>query len=104
MTGSYIPRVKIVCTLGPASSTEETLIGLVEAGMNVARLNFSHGTHEQHEETIAMVRRVADSLASPAPSIGGRTLSLSPKVKTVRVTSRSPMTISLRMSTKATGY
>jgi pyruvate kinase len=70
VTGSYIPRVKIVCTLGPASSTEETLIGLVEAGMNVARLNFSHGTHEQHDETIAMVRRVADSLERPIAILG----------------------------------
>ena len=70
MTGSYIPRVKIVCTLGPASSNEATLKGLIEAGMNVARLNFSHATHEQHEETIAMVRRAADSLERPIAILG----------------------------------
>ncbi|MFN2603395.1 MAG: pyruvate kinase [Gemmatimonadaceae bacterium] len=70
MTGSYIPRAKIVCTLGPASSNEETLRGMIEAGMNVARLNFSHGTHAQHEETIALLRRVADSLDSPIALLG----------------------------------
>ena len=70
MTGSYIPRAKIVCTLGPASSNEKTLRGMIEAGMNVARLNFSHGTHAQHEETIALVRRVADSLDAPIALLG----------------------------------
>jgi pyruvate kinase len=70
VTSAYIPRTKIVCTLGPASSTEETVRGLMEAGMNVARLNFSHGTHEQHTGTIAMVRRVADSLDRPIAILG----------------------------------
>ena len=42
-------KTKIVCTLGPASDTKEVLIGLCEAGMNVARLNFSHSTHEEHQ-------------------------------------------------------
>ncbi len=70
MTGAYIPRAKIVCTLGPASSTESTLRGLIEAGMNVARLNFSHATHEQHCEMIAMVRRLADALGRPIAILG----------------------------------
>lgn len=70
MTAVYIPRTKIVCTLGPASSTEEAVQGLMEAGMNVARLNFSHATHDQHAETIAMVRRLADTMKLPIAIIG----------------------------------
>ena len=70
MTGTYIPRTKIVCTLGPASSTEEGIRSLMEAGMNVARLNFSHGTHSQHAETIATVRRLSRDLAQPVAILG----------------------------------
>ena len=54
-------RTKIVCTLGPASSTVEMLEELLAAGMNVARLNFSHGTHEQHAVTIAAARQAANN-------------------------------------------
>ena len=59
-------RTKIVCTLGPASRNEEMLAKMLKNGMNVARLNFSHGTHEYHEESIEMFRRVRDSLGLPA--------------------------------------
>jgi pyruvate kinase len=65
-----IPRTKIVCTLGPASSTKEQLRGLVQAGLNVARLNFSHGTHEQHAQLVARVREVADELGCPVAILG----------------------------------
>ena len=70
MTGIYTPRTKIVCTLGPSTSTEDTLRGLIEAGMNVARVNFSHGTHEQHASTIAMVRRLAKEFGNPIAILG----------------------------------
>ncbi|HZJ01873.1 MAG TPA: pyruvate kinase [Gemmatimonadaceae bacterium] len=70
MTASYVPRTKIVCTLGPASATDEAIKGLIEAGMNVARLNFSHGTHSQHLETVAMVRRCAKELGCPVAILG----------------------------------
>ena len=53
-------RAKIVCTLGPASSTPEKIRDLVDAGMNVARLNLSHGTHELHEESYRMIRKASD--------------------------------------------
>jgi pyruvate kinase len=56
---------KIVCTIGPASSSEEKLRAMVKAGMNVARLNFSHGTHDEHAEFIRTVRRVAEELDEP---------------------------------------
>ncbi|HKO15360.1 MAG TPA: pyruvate kinase [Gemmatimonadaceae bacterium] len=63
-------RTKIVCTLGPASNSREALRGLVEAGLNVARINFSHGTHEQHARTIATVRSVAGEVGRPVAILG----------------------------------
>jgi pyruvate kinase len=53
-------RAKIIATIGPASRDEKTLERLVAAGLDVARLNFSHGTHEQHEEVIAALRRISE--------------------------------------------
>ncbi|NGP87868.1 pyruvate kinase [Fodinibius halophilus] len=53
-------RTKIVCTLGPSSNTEQKIDELVRNGMNIARINFSHGTHKQHEEVINNLRKVAD--------------------------------------------
>jgi pyruvate kinase len=58
-------RAKIVATLGPSSSSEETFRRLVKAGLDVARLNFSHGSHEQKAELIAMVRKVAKEEGRP---------------------------------------
>jgi pyruvate kinase len=54
-----VRRTKIVATIGPASRDPETLVAMVAAGMDVARLNFSHGTHEQHAETAQRVREAA---------------------------------------------
>ena len=47
-----VPKTKIVCTLGPASRSVEMTEKLLRAGMNVARFNFSHGTHDYHQETL----------------------------------------------------
>lgn len=58
-------RAKIVCTLGPASNDLETIIRLVEAGMDVARLNFSHGSHDDHRQVYARVREAADTVGRP---------------------------------------
>ncbi|MFC2015862.1 pyruvate kinase [Chloroflexota bacterium] len=55
-----MPRTKIVCTLGPASDDESTITAFVEAGMAVARLNFSHGSYDDHGRRIGIVRDVAD--------------------------------------------
>lgn len=54
-------RAKIVCTLGPATSTPESIRALVDAGMDVARLNLSHGTHAEHEAVYRMVREASDA-------------------------------------------
>ncbi|MCI8331560.1 MAG: pyruvate kinase [Clostridiales bacterium] len=59
-------KTKIICTLGPASGKEKILEQMLKAGMNVARLNFSHGTHEEHAEMIKKFRKVRDSLKVPA--------------------------------------
>ncbi|MBE6665580.1 MAG: pyruvate kinase [Ruminococcaceae bacterium] len=58
-------KTKIVCTIGPASSSEEVLTEMMLAGMNVARLNFSHGTHEQHQKTIDTIKKVREKLDLP---------------------------------------
>ena len=58
-------KTKIVCTIGPACSDRETLIKMCRAGMNVARLNFSHGTHEGHQKCIDMIKSVRDELDLP---------------------------------------
>ena len=58
-------KTKIICTIGPASDNEETLSKMFEAGMNVARLNFSHGTHEQHQEKIDLIKRVREKMNLP---------------------------------------
>jgi pyruvate kinase len=55
-----VAKAKIVCTLGPATSTPELLRQLIESGMDVARLNMSHGTHADHEKSYQMVREAAD--------------------------------------------
>ncbi len=51
-------QTKIICTLGPASDSYDTILKMANAGMNIVRLNFSHGTHEEHQARIDMVRKV----------------------------------------------
>ncbi len=60
-------KTKIICTLGPASNDEKTISAMVDAGMNVARLNFSHGTHEEHAQKIAMIKKVREQKKIPLP-------------------------------------
>ena len=59
-------KTNIICTLGPASTDEATIEAMLKNGMNVARLNFSHGSHENHKKTIEMFRKVRDKLGLPA--------------------------------------
>ncbi|WP_431027505.1 pyruvate kinase [Lysinibacillus sp. LZ02] len=58
-------KTKIVCTIGPASESPEMLQQLIKAGMNVARLNFSHGSHEEHAIRIAAIRDAAEKVGKP---------------------------------------
>ncbi|MFA6603604.1 MAG: pyruvate kinase [Patescibacteria group bacterium] len=58
-------RTKIVCTIGPASGSPSTLTAMVRAGMNVARLNFSHGTHEEHAKLIGALRMLSSQTNEP---------------------------------------
>ena len=58
-------KTKIICTIGPASENKETLIKLVKEGMNIARLNFSHGSYEEHGARIKLIREVSKELNTP---------------------------------------
>ncbi|MCP3060267.1 pyruvate kinase [Myxococcus sp. K38C18041901] len=58
-------KAKIICTLGPATSSLEAIEGLIRAGMNVARLNFSHGTHDEHRQRVSLIRKAAQRLKLP---------------------------------------
>ena len=60
-----VKKTKIVCTIGPASNSRETLKEMILAGMDVARLNFSHGTHEGHKKVMSTIRELADELGKP---------------------------------------
>jgi pyruvate kinase len=58
-------RAKIVCTLGPSSNSYEKIKAMAKAGMDVARLNFSHGSHKDHEKVIKIIRKIAKELNKP---------------------------------------
>jgi pyruvate kinase len=58
-------KTKIICTIGPASENEETITRMCKAGMNVARLNFSHGSHEEHKRKIDLIKKVREKLNIP---------------------------------------
>ena len=58
-------KTKIICTIGPASEGEATLTELVSAGMNIARINFSHGTHDEHLKKIKTIKKVREKLKQP---------------------------------------
>ena len=65
MIGEKRRKTKIVCTIGPASESPQILEALIRTGMNVARLNFSHGTHEEHLRKIQTIRQISERLKQP---------------------------------------
>ena len=81
-------RAKIVATLGPASSTPEVFRELVRAGLDVARLNFSHGTHEQKAELIRMVRKVSQEEGKPICILADLQ---GPKIRTGKLKGHKPV-------------
>ena len=81
-------RAKIVATLGPSSSSIEVFRELVRAGLDVARLNFSHGSHEQKAELIAMVRAVAKEFGKPICILADLQ---GPKIRTGRLVDHKPV-------------
>jgi pyruvate kinase len=88
--------VHIVCTIGPASRSPETLRGLVDAGMNVARINFAHGTPEEHRETVARIRAASAEAGKPVAvlqDLGG------PKI---RLGELDPPTVTLETGAQVT--
>ena len=58
-------KTKIICTIGPATSSEEMMRRLIENGMNVARLNFSHGEHATHKRAIELIKRLRGEYGKP---------------------------------------
>jgi pyruvate kinase len=60
-----MPKTKIVCTIGPSSTSAATIRSLMESGMNVARLNFSHGSHAEHLQKIDLIRKIAAQINHP---------------------------------------
>lgn len=60
-------KTKIVCTLGPASSSKKIISKMYDAGMNVCRINFSHGTHEEHAEKIRIIKEIREERKIPLP-------------------------------------
>ncbi len=83
-------RAKIVCTVGPASSSEAVLRELLRAGMDVARLNFSHGTHEEHARVIDRLRKIAEKEGKPICILQDLQ---GPKIRTGRLKYRTPVVL-----------
>ena len=92
-------RAKIVCTIGPASDTEEMMRELMLRGMNVARLNFSHGSHDDHARVIRRLRKVACELGSPLCILQDLQ---GPKIRTGRLKDRAVVTLQTGQSVTIT--
>ncbi len=83
-------RTKIVCTIGPATRSEEQLTLLMQAGMNVARLNFSHGTQQDHAVTIERIRAISARLGLPIAILQDLQ---GPKIRTGPLQDKQPVTL-----------
>jgi pyruvate kinase len=83
-------RARIVCTIGPASESEDAMRELMLAGMDVARLNFSHGTHDEHRQRITRLREVARGLGRPLCLLQDLQ---GPKIRTGKLRDRLPVTL-----------
>jgi pyruvate kinase len=90
MPSTHRRRAKIVCTIGPASDSEEGMRDLMLAGMEVARLNFSHGTHDEHRQRILRLRSVAAGLGRPLCLLQDLQ---GPKIRTGKLKDHLPITL-----------
>ncbi|MHB8648262.1 MAG: pyruvate kinase, partial [Thermomicrobiales bacterium] len=81
---------KIVATLGPATSSDETLAALIRAGVDVVRLNFSHGTHDEHAVAYARARAIAQALGRPLAVMQDLQ---GPKIRTGTLAGGTPVTL-----------
>ena len=88
MPNSSPRKVKIVCTLGPSSSSPERISALIDAGMDVARLNFSHGTHAQHAQTIEWIRAASIKVRKAVAILGDLQ---GPKIRTGELKGGQPV-------------
>jgi pyruvate kinase len=86
----HMRRTKIVCTIGPATNSAEQLEKLMQAGMNVARLNFSHGTQQEHAEVIERIRAISARLGCPIAILQDLQ---GPKIRTGLLQNRQPVTL-----------
>ncbi|MCK5760492.1 MAG: pyruvate kinase, partial [Candidatus Delongbacteria bacterium] len=89
-------RTKIICTLGPATNSKKILKKMIQNGMNVARINFSHGTYEQHKKTIDMVKEVRKELNLPIAIL------LDTKGPEIRIKDFENLTVELKKGSKFT--
>jgi pyruvate kinase len=83
-------KTKIIATLGPASNSDVAIRELIDAGVDVFRFNFSHGTHDGHAETMARVRRAAEHkrrIVALLQDLSG------PKIRTGRLRGHTPITL-----------
>jgi DNA polymerase III sliding clamp (beta) subunit (PCNA family) len=85
-----VRRTKIIATLGPASASEAVLQDLIEAGVDIFRLNFSHGTHDTHAEVSARVRRVAERASAMVANDKSGAVRFHVESGLLRITSENP--------------
>ena len=62
-------KTKIICTLGPATDSEETLRAMLESGLNVARFNFSHGSHAEHKKRLDLLKKLRREMGLPVAAL-----------------------------------
>lgn len=92
-------RTKIVCTIGPASDSPEVLERLIRAGMDVARLNFSHGTPEEHERRIRLIREISERVGKTVAilqDISGPKMRIGDMAREVNLVAGQPFTLTTR--------
>jgi len=83
-------KTKIIGTIGPASNSKTMIIKLVKAGLNVARLNFSHGTHEDHQKVVTIIREVSKELNTPIAILADLQ---GPKIRTGKLKNGEPVVL-----------